>query len=54
MRLRRKRETWGVTYTSTSGERMTVWFGSRAKALWLASALQSVYVDIQPVRLPSG
>jgi hypothetical protein len=54
MRFRRAREAWGITYTSSRGEQLTVWFGSRAKALWLASVLQPVYPDIQPVRLSGG
>jgi hypothetical protein len=54
MRFRRKRETWGVTYTNSRGEQLTVWFGSRAKALWLATVLQSTYPDVHPVRLPHG
>jgi hypothetical protein len=52
--LRRKRETWGVTYAGTSGEQMTVWLGGRGRASQIVAWLQAVYKDARLVRLPRG
>jgi hypothetical protein len=51
MRFRRKRETWGVTFTGSSGERMTVWLGGRGRASQIVARLQAVYKDARLVRL---
>jgi hypothetical protein len=54
MRFRRKRETWGVTYTGMSGEQQTAWLGRRGRASRIVATLQAVYKDARLVRLPRG